>query len=213
MKKFISIPKTIWWNLKIFGIKQGIKLPIIIAYDTRMRVKKGQIKIKNPKRFGVSVGFEGSEGVSSGKTAIIINGDGKLYFDSTAIISEGTSIRIDDAICQIGYHFYCNKNCFISCGKRIEIGDNVLLGWNVNIRDTDGHTIISGNTTLEDKKGVIIENHVWLASFVDVLKGVRISEGCIVGWRSLVTSSINNRNSMAVGIPARIIKENIGWKY
>lgn len=213
IKKLISLPKTIWWNIKLFGLKDGSKLPILIAYNTKIHLKKGQIQIQIPKRFGVSIGFEGSEGIPADKTSIIVNRKGKLIFHSTAIVSQGTSIRVEDAICQVGYHFYCNKNCFISCGKGIRIGNNVLLGWNVNIRDTDGHTIISDDKVLEDKKDVIIEDHVWLASFVDVLKGVKISEGCIVGWKSLVTSNINKSYSLSVGSPAHIVKENIEWKY
>lgn len=42
---------------------------------------------------------------------------------------------------RLGNDFYANRNLTIQCEKQILFGDNDLLGWNVSVRDTDGHRI------------------------------------------------------------------------
>jgi acetyltransferase-like isoleucine patch superfamily enzyme len=52
---------------------------------------------------------------------------------------------------------------------------------------------------------VIIEDNVWLAARVVVLKGVRIGRGSVVGVGSVVTRDIP-AGCLAVGSPARVIR-------
>lgn len=43
-----SLPKTIFFNLKAFDIKQAIKMPIIVSYNTKFgKIAKGRIKINS----------------------------------------------------------------------------------------------------------------------------------------------------------------------
>lgn len=53
---------------------------------------------------------------------------------------------------------------------------------------------------------VIIEDNVWIADKVTITKGVRIGKGSIIGANSVVTKDIPPY-SLAVGIPAKIIKQ------
>ena len=55
-------------------------------------------------------------------------------------------------------------------------------------------------------KSVIIKDNVWLGEHVSVLPGVTIGENSIIGANSVVTKSIP-ANSIAVGIPAKVIKQ------
>ena len=57
---------------------------------------------------------------------------------------------------------------------------------------------------------VIIENHVWIGKNVTILKGVTIGEGAIIGAGSVVSKSIPP-HCLAVGNPAKVIKENLTW--
>lgn len=113
-----------------------------------------------------------------------------------------------------GNNFSCNRHCFFACSKNITFGDNVLIGWNVNIRDSDGHKIYALNETKKDNsiKSVEIGNHVWIGSNVDILKGVKIQDDCIVRYNSCVTKKIINKNCIIAGYPAKIVKENVNWE-
>ena len=53
---------------------------------------------------------------------------------------------------------------------------------------------------------ITIGNNVWLGAGVIVLSGVTIGDGAVVGAGSIVTKSIP-ANSLAVGNPARVIRE------
>ena len=51
---------------------------------------------------------------------------------------------------------------------------------------------------------VTIGEDVWLGANVTVIKGAVINNGVVVGAKSLVNSEIAE-NSIAVGVPARVI--------
>lgn len=55
---------------------------------------------------------------------------------------------------------FINYNCFISCRNLIEIGDNVFIGPNVEIRDNDSHEIDQSGH--ESTKSIKIGNDVWI---------------------------------------------------
>lgn len=89
----------------------------------------------------------------------------------------------------------------------------MCFGWNVNIRDSDGHKILNANGEITNLNNSInIGNHVWISSYCDILKGSSIPDNCIVGFRALVTKRFNECNSIIAGSPARIIKQNIKWE-
>ena len=84
----------------------------------------------------------------------------------------------------------------------------------VNIRDNDSHNIIDVKTnSISESKPVTIGNHVWLCSYVDVLKGAYIADDNVVAYRSLVTKSFEEKSPLVGGTPAKIIKTGIRWEY
>ncbi len=215
LEKILSIPRSLLWNVRWFGFRGGVKIPILISNHTKLRkISKGSIKILNPVKFGIQYGFGGSEGIMENRYSFLKTAGGILTFEGTARICAGSSIRIDSGELFIGEHFICNKNCFISCSTGISIGHHVLFGWNVNIRDTDGHTIYINNIERTAAKKVIIGNHVWVASYVDILKGSFIANESVVGYGSCVKSGISGEEHvLLMGNPAKIVKNNIDWKY
>lgn len=96
----------------------------------------------------------------------------------------------------------------------ITIGDDCMFSYGIHVRTTDSHPLYDEfNNRLNPADDILIGNHVWVGADVMVLKGSRISNGSVVGARSIVTSSLESRdNSMIVGSPAKVIKENVNWK-
>lgn len=122
-------------------------------------------------------------------------------------------IRVEkEGVIQIGHNIYCNKNIMISCDKCIQIGNDVLMGWNVAIRDSDGHQIFVDNSPKQNEKSVVIGNHVWICTEAHILKGSAIPNDCVVGYHSIVCTSFQQPNSLITGSPAKIIQNNITWE-
>ncbi|MCX7595635.1 MAG: acyltransferase, partial [Fischerella sp.] len=57
-------------------------------------------------------------------------------------------------------------------------------------------------------KGIIIEDDCWLGHGVTVLDGVTIGKGSVIGAGAVVTKDIPPY-SVAVGIPAKVVKSRI----
>lgn len=142
---------------------------------------------------------------------MIFGENATLIFGGDAKIAAGSTLRIDAGILKLGDGFSCNRNCFISCTKGITFGKQCLLGWNVNVLDTDGHTLLKNGEQCPTDRMVFIGDHVWLASYVDILKGVSIPSNCVIGYRSCVTKSVDKENSLIAGYPAHIITNNVNW--
>ncbi len=113
---------------------------------------------------------------------------------------------------------------------RIEIGDNVDIGNNTIIYASKfgGGVTIGGNTLIAAqcyiidtdhgiKAGRLIRNQgntvspisigkdCWIAANCTILKGAKISDGAVIGAKSLVKGTVES-NSISVGIPARHLK-------
>lgn len=149
---------------------------------------------------------------------------GKTYFFKTP----NSIIEIEDE-CQFYSSFISNKiginhNCTIStlepnsylkigkysgfsgvsigCFEKIIIGNNVRVGANVLITDSDWHL---DDPRVGSPKPVIINDNVWLGYGAVVLKGVTIGENTIIGANSVVVKDIP-ANVYAAGNPCRVIK-------
>ena len=118
--------------------------------------------------------------------------------------------RNKHSVIKIGNRTHINNNsCFLSEGEGIFLGDDVLVGHNVLIVDSDFHPIAIDKTynPLNIKTGkVVIKNNVFIGSEVKILKGVEIGENSVIGCGSVVTKSFPP-NVVIGGNPARIIKE------
>lgn len=104
------------------------------------------------------------------------------------------------------------SNTAIVCEKRITIGNNVRIGANVVIYDSDFHSldIIKRTSTHEDRsdiirKPVVIEDGVFIGAHAIILKGVTIGKNSIVGAASVVTRNIPP-NEIWAGNPAVFVK-------
>lgn len=80
-----------------------------------------------------------------------IDNGGKIIFSGTAQFSEGISIRIGpNGTLNIGNNFAANKKCSLICDGDMKMGNDVLLGWKVNIRDSDGHVVYDNITKIKN---------------------------------------------------------------
>lgn len=115
---------------------------------------------------------------------------------------------------KIGRNLTVTRYCYISAPEMttVTIGDDCMFASGVEIRCDDSHPIydLTTGARVNPSKSISIGDHVWLATQAKILGGVTIGSGSVIGHSSLVTASVPN-NSIAVGTPARIVRENIVW--
>lgn len=107
----------------------------------------------------------------------------------------------------IGENFYSNYNLVIlDCGK-VTIGDNVLIGPNVNLFAA-GHPVDADLRLKELEYGfpINIGDNVWIGGGVTVNAGVNIGDGTVIASGSVVTKDIP-ANVVAGGNPCRVIRK------
>jgi acetyltransferase-like isoleucine patch superfamily enzyme len=93
----------------------------------------------------------------------------------------------------------------------IEIGDDVWTGHNVYITDQNhGYEDVTRPISQQSQpeRAVKIGDGSWLGYGSVVLPGVTIGEHCVIGANSVVTHDVPSF-SVAVGVPARVIKQYV----
>lgn len=182
--------------------------------------------IESPARFSkrVSVTFRGKN------NRIIVDPAAKLkellvVFDcDNGLLTIGPnskhgfsmSIRIgEDAQVIVGSDVTSTTRCIVSAveGATVEFGNDVMLASQNQVRADDGHPIFDVETgqRINPARDIYIGNHVWLGAQAVILGGADIGSGSVIGFGSIVTGRISN-NCIAVGSPARMVRQNIAWE-
>lgn len=110
------------------------------------------------------------------------------------------------AVLTLGNSSFMNHGGRLYCAQSITIGDNTFIGFDVEIRDTDHHTLVGSQKTAP----IYIGNHVWIGSKAIILKGVTIGDNAVIAAGSVVTKDVP-QNCLVGGNPAKVIREQIDW--
>lgn len=88
------------------------------------------------------------------------------------------------------------------------IGNNVIIGPRVSILPVN-HLYDDPMCPIRDQgvssQGIVIENDAWIGAGVNVLDGVRVGQGSVIGAGAVVTKDIAPY-SLVVGVPAKVIR-------
>ncbi len=150
----------------------------------------------------------------AGKTTtyIFVEKNGLLNINNTFYIGNGVKIVVhSDAELIIrgmnknGSGITCDT--IILTHKKIVIGFDTIISWNVYITDCSQHKI-NGFLKIGD---IEIGNNVWLSEGVTISYGTEVGNGSIVGSKSFLNSSYGD-NTLIVGAPAKIKKYDIYWE-
>lgn len=211
----VGLPKSIIFNLHYFGIK-GLSLPVLCSSNVKLTKMRGKVVISpNIKTAGIKLGFTNSEMFKFEKKRLNWINDGLIEFRGKAGIHSGSIIRNYGHLI-FGADFHVSSPSTIICYKKIQFGDDVLIGWNCEFMDGDAHKVFridsDGKERLNIDKSIKIGNHVWVASGVRVLKGSSTGNNTIIASGSILTKPFTDNNVVIGGNPARILKKDVDWK-
>jgi len=110
------------------------------------------------------------------------------------------------------YHWVVQNVKGLTLGWKTDIGafSYINAQYGVTIEDevqVGSHCSIYSVSTIDNKKGpVVLKRKCKIGSHSTIMPGITIGENAIVGAHSFVTGDIP-ANSLAVGVPARVIKQ------
>ena len=116
-------------------------------------------------------------------------------------IGENTSVQYNTLM--TGYGKPGNSKGLIKIGNNVRIAPNVMM-------ISANHVFENPDIPIREQgmevKPITIEDDVWVAGRVNIIAGVTIGKGSVIGAGSVVTKDIPPY-SVAVGVPAKVIKE------
>lgn len=128
----------------------------------------------------------------------------------------------------IGNGSFVGGETRIWSSERLSIGRNVLISHQVNIMDTNGHSldpqlreaqfrsIITTGHPFDapdiQAAPITILDHAWIGHSSTILKGVTIGEGAVVAAGSMVTEDVREYTVVA-GFPAVTVKDISHFRY
>jgi maltose O-acetyltransferase len=192
--------------------KEEIKKEIIIMRSEKEKMLAGELYdasdevLSKEREYARSVSFEFNNSrpdeITKRKEILkrLIKSEGDFLIEPPFHFDYGYNIEIGD-------NFFANFGCVILDVNKVKIGDNVLLGPNVQIytatHPLDHKERMAGK---EAAKPIIIGNNVWIGGGTIICPGVRIGNNTTIGAGSVVTKDIPD-NVLAVGNPCKVIKE------
>lgn len=112
---------------------------------------------------------------------------------------------------EIGNNCSINPYTIIYGHGNTKIGNNVLIAGHCMIIPASHVFSDSGKNINEQgvtKKGIIIEDNVWIAHGCSILDGVTIGKGAVIGAGSVVNKNVAP-GSVVGGIPAKILNVDL----
>lgn len=141
----------------------------------------------------------------------------KLYYKTFMINKNGSKAKFigPETIIKNPNNIFIGEGTYINSGyiiagkiSKIKIGKNCLISYNVHLR-TDKHNYLKKNTNIIEQgiteKDIIIDDDVWIGFGAQIMPGIKIEKGAVIGAGSVVTKNVPS-HAVVAGNPARIIK-------
>lgn len=140
----------------------------------------------------------------------------KLIIHRGVEFQEAGRIRLEDERNLIELGENANfVNTFFSAsdlGCKVLVGKDCLFSNRVVVRTDDSHSIQDADgKRINPGRDILIGDRVWVGYGVTILKRSIIEDDCVIGTQSVVAGGHIPRGCVAVGNPARVVKEGIHW--
>jgi acetyltransferase-like isoleucine patch superfamily enzyme len=191
--------RRLWAEWNLFPLRWGLRSCGPDVLVRRPHLIKGASKISIGR--GTQIGHHVSIQCWPGPQGWISLGENCDIGEFAMILSYGGDIVI-------GSHCSVNPFSILYGHGGLKIGDHVRIA---------GHTvIIPAEHRFEDpnipiahqgatKKGIVIEDDVWIGTHCSILDGVTVGRGAVIGAGSVVTRDVSPF-SVVAGVPAQRIR-------
>lgn len=149
---------------------------------------------------------------SKSETHIRMEKDAVWNCNNGAYLFYNTVLEIkQNAVLDTGY-FSVNGGSVIIAHKHITFGEDVMMGRNIIVYDSDFHSINNEDgIACNPPQPVTIEDHVWLTTNVMVQKGVTIGSDSLVAAYTVVNKSMPPHSIIGGKGMGDVIKNQVSW--
>lgn len=187
---FRSLLKSIWFNFYYLPIKQAIRLPIVL-YRPNIIKAKGNIRINGPVRTAMIQLGKPNIYLYPNDGVVFENWGGDIVFNGKCVVGNSSAISVGEkGYLDIGQNFRATCALKLACYYSIKIEDNVLLGWECLLTDSDFHTLTREDGIVTKGYGSVhIGENCWLAMKCVVLKNSIIPKNTVLSACTLYSGS------------------------
>jgi len=169
--------------------------------------RRSKIKFKYKIKVGKTITIGDNVEINALSQNGIIIGNNVSIHRNTIIECTGVIRELGVGLI-IGNNVGIAQNCFIQVRGEVIIGNNVIFGPGVSVF-SENHRFSDPDIPIveqgELRKGVVIEDNVWIASGATILDGVHIGNNSIVAAGSVVNKDVPPY-AIVGGVPAKILK-------
>lgn len=213
----LSLPRTIWFNMRYLPLRQALRLPVWLAPNVRVKkMYRGGMVIDSACFNSSHIGFHSADAVDcyGTHTVICVEKGGKWLVDSDLHIGRGAIIHVKHGgTLSVGRNFAISGTTSIVCSDTISIGNDVQFSWNTLVMDSDAHMVFGEDGKLVNPSAPVhIGDKVWIAANNTILKKSFIGNNCVIAGNSLVNRRIEGNDQIIAGVPARAVRKISSWK-
>ncbi|MCV9919510.1 hypothetical protein OIU19_11970 [Pseudomonas sp. BT-42-2] len=132
-------------------------------------------------------------------------------------IPENTFIRCTGILGDLGVGLEIGDNTglghfnFINAQGGVKIGSNVIIGPSVHVL-SENHNFEDSSILIKNqgvnRRGIVIEDDVWIGASVCILDGVTVGQGAVIAAGAVVNRDVP-KYAVVAGCPAKVIKWRI----
>lgn len=146
-----------------------------------------------------------------GETRIHMGRRSRFETGGWVLLGPGVQVVLGrDASISIGDGTYITANAYILASTHVTIGATCAIAFDSMIMDSDSHVLKRDGVASDMAKPVHIGDHVWIGAGAKLLKGAKVGDGAVIAAGAVVTGEIPP-HTLAGGVPARVLRENVKW--
>jgi acetyltransferase-like isoleucine patch superfamily enzyme len=145
--------------------------------------------------------------ISGSNNVVSVGERAEIYGGSLQVFGDNSTVELGADTWMANAFIYVTDS-----NSAVSVGNGTFLGPSCELRCGDGHAIydLSSGEILNRAHQLKIGKNVWAGAGVSFLKDVIVGDGAIIGTRSVITKAIPER-CLVVGVPAKVIRRNVGW--
>ena len=204
----INILSTLRFNIRAFGWRKGLRLPVTVIGNLRT-VNIGQINICCPLRRGLII--IGTNHKTEVALYTLFNNSGVIDVHGNVYINFGTMLSNKGHIVFHGNNVIGSRS-EIQIASSFEMGKNTILGYCAHVTDSNMHFMIDTESrqVMRDSTAIRLGSFNWMGSHCFIKRGTITPDYLTVASPNTLLCKDYSQvppHSILAGAPARVLQQ------